>query len=133
MHENWWLFGSPYWDKLHILNPSCRIPVDAGMPYRKRAPLDSRVQCRLAKNEKREVLDQADKAGMTLSAYFRRRLLGRKVNAKTDEQMVRELRRLGGLAKELHNRSGGVYRKETAEVLESVSRAIDRIGRSSAP
>ena len=103
------------------------------MPYRKEAPLDSRMQCRLTKNEKSDVVEQADKAGLTLSAYLRRRALGRKINAKTDEQMVRELRRLGGLVKDLHNRSGGVYRKETAKMLESVSGAIDRIGRSSSP
>ena len=89
------------------------------------------MQFRLSKNEKRDVADEADKAGMTLSAYCRRRVLGRKINAKTDEQMVRELRRQGGQVKELHNRTGGVYGRETAKILDSVSRAIDRIARSS--
>ena len=102
------------------------------MLHRKNTPLDARMQFRLSEKEKRDVVDQADTAGMTLSAYCRRRVLARKINAKADEQMVRELRRQGGQLKDLHNRSGGLYSKKTAEVLDSIGHAIDRIGRSSA-
>ena len=131
MHEGWWLCGSVRWDKLRIPKSSCHIPVGVSMPYRRKTSLDARMQFRVSEKEKRDVVDQADKAGMTLSTYCRLRILGRKVNVRADEQMVRELRRQGGQLKNLHNRSGGLYSKKTAEVLDSIGRAIDRIGRSS--
>ena len=91
--------------------------------------LTSRVQCRLTPRELMEVREQARTAGMTLSKYLRHRLLGHRVVANADQAMIRELRRLGGLAKHLHVQSGGVYRDETAAVLVAVRRCIEKLAR----
>lgn len=91
--------------------------------------LTSRVQCRLTPRELREVREGARTAGMTLSNYVRRRILGHRVIASADQALIRELRRLGGLAKHLHVQSGGVYKHETAAVLVAVRRSIEKLAR----
>ena len=91
--------------------------------------LSARVQCRLTEREHEEVREQARLAGMTLSRYFRQRLLGRKVMASADRAVIAELRRLGGLAKHLHVASEGAYRQATAGVVRDIGRCIDRIAR----
>ena len=68
-------------------------------------------------------------AGMTLSNYLRHRVLGHRVVAQADQVTIRELRRLGGLAKHLHNEGKGVYRHETAAVLVAVRRYIENMAR----
>ena len=55
---------------------------------------------RLSAKEKRWVAEQASIAGLSQSEYLRRQVFhGRPVLALTDEVMLRELRRLGGLLK----------------------------------
>ncbi len=52
--------------------------------------------------EKTNVIEQANLAGLSTSEYIRRKLFGgRPVIAQTDETVIRELRRIGGLLK--HN------------------------------
>jgi len=94
----------------------------------KLAPLDACLEFRLRQAEKDEIQENAALAGMTMSEYIRRRALGRPVLAAADIAVVRELRRLGGLAKHLHVNSGGVYSKETADVLVALRAYIDGLG-----
>ncbi len=64
----------------------------------------SPFQVRLTATERAELEAAAEKAGLTLSEYIRRRALGRRVaapRALTDIQTLNELRRLGGLVKHL--------------------------------
>jgi hypothetical protein len=57
---------------------------------------------RLSLETKSRAAEQAAMAGLSLSEYLRRRIVGgRPLIAHTDEWMIRELRRLGGLLK--HN------------------------------
>ena len=57
---------------------------------------------RFSETEEVSLREQAASAGLTLSAYLRRRLFGgRPIVARTDDQTARELRRIGGLLK--HN------------------------------
>lgn len=57
---------------------------------------------RFSEAEEAGLREQATSAGLTLSAYLRRRLFGgRPIMARTDDQTTRELRRIGGLLK--HN------------------------------
>ena len=89
--------------------------------------LSARLQCRLTAQEKAHIQEQAHVAGMTLSTYTRRRLLGHRVLANADLTSIRELRRLGGLLKKVHTDSGGAYSEETARMLGRIKAAIERI------
>ena len=86
--------------------------------------LDSKIDVRLTKDEKEKIAEDADLAGMSMSALIRSRYFGRPVIANTDRVMIKELRRLGGLLKHVHNESNGVYSKETSDVLSQVSKYI---------
>ena len=80
-------------------------------------PFDAVIHIRLTQAEKARLREDADLAGLSLSELVRRRYFGRPIVASTDAVMIKELRRLGGLLKHVHNESGGAYRQETAEAL----------------
>ncbi len=61
--------------------------------------LTKQVGIRLTEEEYERLLDEAQAAGLTLAALTRRRLLGLHITAQVDAELIRELRRLGGLAK----------------------------------
>ncbi|MBI5981630.1 MobB mobilization protein, partial [Clostridium perfringens] len=49
--------------------------------------------------------------------------------ANADAVMLKELRRIGGLLKHIHNESGGVYSKDTAGALVALKAYIERLSR----
>lgn len=61
--------------------------------------LTHQVGIRLTSEEHERLLGEATAAGLTLAALTRRRLLGLHITAQVDAELIRELRRLGGLAK----------------------------------
>ena len=87
-------------------------------------PLSAVVNVRMTVAEKTEMKEAADLAGLSVSEYVRRRALGRAVIAHADAAIIKELRRLGGLVKHLHNESHGAYDRQTAAVLTELQRAI---------
>jgi hypothetical protein len=87
------------------------------------------LNIRITAAERAEVVEQAALAGLTVSAYCRRLVLGRVVAARVDTTVVGELRRLGGLLKLVHTESGGAYSQATADALASVRAAINRLAR----
>lgn len=87
------------------------------------------LNVRVTPREKHDLREDAGLAGMTLSAYCRRRVLGHPVVASTDRAMIRELRRIGGLLKHVHVDSGGAYSALTADALDDVRACIARLGR----
>jgi hypothetical protein len=97
------------------------------MPFERHGtePLDAIVNVRLTTAEKARLLEDAELAGLTVSALSRRRMLGRRVVANVDAAMIRELRRLGGLLKHLHVESAGAYSAMTSDVLHAVKAAIE--------
>jgi hypothetical protein len=97
------------------------------MPFQQRGedPLDTVVNVRLTVAEKRRLTEDADLAALTMSALIRRRYFGRPVIASADMVMLRELRRLGGLLKHIHNQSGGVYSRETVGALIALKAYIE--------
>ena len=97
------------------------------MAATQRPTLDAIAYVRLAPAEKRRLREQADGAGLTLSAYARRRMLGHVVVPAVDMQMIRELRRVGGLLKATHVQSQGAHQEETAAALREVRAAIAAI------
>lgn len=88
----------------------------------------ARLNIRLAPGELTEVRDAARAAGLTVSVYGRRRVLGHFVGSRTDAEVIRELRRIGGLLKHLHVESGGAYSAQVAAALEELRAAIRRGG-----
>jgi uncharacterized protein (DUF1778 family) len=76
------------------------------MPFTSRANdrASSRFEMRLTAAERKQLRDEADLAGMSISEFVRRRALGKAIHAATDLMMIRELRRLGGLQKYAMNK-----------------------------
>ncbi|AFY97244.1 hypothetical protein Cha6605_6427 (plasmid) [Chamaesiphon minutus PCC 6605] len=91
-------------------------------------PLSCQCNIRLTPSEMEELKDAASVAGITVSTYIRQRALGRRVAANTDMTTIRELRRIGGLLKHIHNESGGAYSQLTADTLIEIQKAIVSIG-----
>lgn len=88
-----------------------------------------RIYARLTEQEYADVSEQADAAALSLSEYLRRRLFGRRVVPKTDLRVLSELRRLGGLLKNIHNETRGAYSDLTAEAIQALTayaRSLER-------
>ena len=92
-------------------------------------PLNAVVNVRLTTAEKARLQEDADLAGLTVSALVRRRYFGRPVVAQADMVMIKELRRLGGLLKHLHNESDGAHSQETMQTLSSIRSYIQGLSR----
>lgn len=89
--------------------------------------LDAKIAVRLTQAEKEQLQEDADMAALSVSELVRRRYFGRKITASTDQIMLRELRRLGGLLKHIHNESDGKYSKETAALFGEIQAYIRSI------
>ncbi|MHA6848130.1 plasmid mobilization protein [Ralstonia syzygii] len=96
------------------------------MPFEVRGAeaLTEKIAVRLTPDEKARLRDDADLAGLSVSELVRRRYFGRPIVASTDMVMVRELRRMGGLLKHIHNTTDGVYSRETAQALVEIAAQI---------
>jgi hypothetical protein len=64
-------------------------------------PKTARFYVRFKPEDKALLAAQAEKAGITMSTYVRRRALGMPVKGRDMEKAINELRRLGGLQKKL--------------------------------
>jgi hypothetical protein len=64
-------------------------------------PKTARFYVRFKPEDKAVLAAQAEKAGITMSNYVRRRALGMPVKGRDLEKAINELRRLGGLQKKL--------------------------------
>lgn len=81
------------------------------------------VTVRGSPEEKTRLEQQADIAGLSVSAYLRRRFFGgRPLIAHIDAMMIRELRRIGGLLK--HNFETLRQSGAGADMLERQERAL---------
>jgi hypothetical protein len=88
-----------------------------------------RLTVRFRPGELKELSEQADMSGLSISELLRRRALGMRVTAVTDLKMLSELRRIGGLIKHLFNETNGLYRQKTGELLNELHAAAVRVGR----
>ena len=83
---------------------------------------------RLTAEEDERMTQQAAIAGISVSEYMRRLFFGgRPIIARTDDQTIRELRRLGGLLK---HHFDGVKRTGNAGTLAELDAALSAIRRS---
>lgn len=101
------------------------------MPFQKIGTenLDAVVNVRLMRAEKARLQEDADMASMSMSELVRARYFGRPVIANTDQVMVKELRRLGGLLKSVHMTSDGTYSTMTATILTEIKGYIEKLSR----
>ena len=95
---------------------------------------EARRTLRISAEENERLMRQADAAGISVSEYIRRLCFGgRPVTSRTDNQTIRELRRLGGLLKhnfETVRETGGQQALPKMEAsLEAVRQAIERLSR----
>lgn len=90
-------------------------------------PLDSVVRTRVTAADRAHICKQAEAACLTVSEYIRRCATERVILSRTDDVMIRELRRIGGLLKHVHVESNGAYSESTAAGLQSIREAIDAI------
>lgn len=93
--------------------------------------LDEKIAVRLTSEEKQRLAEDADIAGLSMSALVRARYFGRKIVANADLVMIKHLNRLTGMLKTVHNESNGAYSADTAAAILLVSEAIKKISRSS--
>lgn len=90
---------------------------------------NGRINLRVTEDELADVKGQAALAGLSLSEYVRRRVLGITVTSRVDVKMYNELNKLGGLVKHIFNESGGTYSDTTREALEALTSCARRIER----
>ena len=90
---------------------------------------DYMLRVRMYKEDHAELREKAAQTGLTVSEYVRRKSLGKVVKSRTDERMVAELCRVGGLLKHVHVESGGAYSQTTAEMLHELRNVIAMISR----
>jgi len=86
------------------------------------------VVLRCTPEEKASAKTRAAEAGLSLSSFLLARALGRPVHSTADQQMINDLRKIGGLMKHIHNETKGAYSRQTAEALHEITGAIKRIG-----
>lgn len=94
--------------------------------------LQRRRTLRLTAEEDERITRQAVTAGISVSEYMRRLFFGgRPVIAKTDDQTIRELRRLGGLLKhhfEVVKRTGNpTTLSELNAALHAIRRTVETL------
>ena len=82
---------------------------------------------RVTASEKEKLKEDALNAGLSISELIRRRYFGRPILSKTDETMIRELRRQGGLLKHIWSHNSELYSEETAAALRQVQRCIAQL------
>lgn len=99
------------------------------MPFQPQGPdpLDAVLNVRLTAAEKARLKEDADLAALSMSELVRRRYFGRPIVANADRVMLKELRRLGGLLKHIHNQSAGSYSDQTAAALVTLRRYIEQL------
>ena len=88
-----------------------------------------RLTVRFRCGELKELSNQAEISGLSVSELVRQRALGIHVASVTDLKMLSELRRIGGLVKHFFNETNGLYRQKTSALLDELHAAAVRIGR----
>lgn len=92
--------------------------------------LDTKIAVRLTSEEKQRLSDDAEIAGMSMSALVRARYFGRPIIASADLAMINNLNSLRGQLKNIHNESNGAYAAETSSMLALVADAVRVIAKS---
>ena len=85
------------------------------------------VTFRVSEKDRKDLVEQASAAGLSVSEYIRRRALGHPVLAQADAALIRELRRQGGLIKH-YALSGSLASKEALEAFRTITHLVKEFG-----
>jgi hypothetical protein len=85
------------------------------------------LKVRCSPEEAEAIKNKAMDSGVSVSEFMRCAALKRKTRSTIDSQVIGELKRLGGLQKNLFNEFGGLNSKELAANLLAIKEAINRI------
>ena len=110
------------------------------MPRPKHAPearRDHHIGVRFAAPEYEKIRADAEKIGVTVSAYIRAKALQGYLHipkyAKLDVQALNQFSKMGGLVKKIHTESGGAYSEKTAALLDDMRIVVAIILRDAEP
>ena len=85
----------------------------------------------LSEEEKEEIERRADRAGLSVSAFFRKRALGKDIKTKVEENVVNELNRIGvnvnQLARWANRGQGRRVQSKLDDVIADLKAAIKRL------
>jgi len=82
------------------------------------------MKIRLTTGERDHIRIQADLAGISDSEFVRLCAERKHIFSNIDLTLIRELRRIGGLLKYIHNTSGGAYSNQTSGILRELHSII---------
>lgn len=99
----------------------------AGRPPNDEVAYSERITVRLHPAQKSRLIEEADFAGLSAGELLRRRFFGGKIVAKADLAMVKELRRVAGSLRDIHNTSKGAYSADTARALRVLTAYIEKL------
>ena len=84
---------------------------------------------RLSPQEKKELEARADRAGLTLSEYLRRRAFGRKVQTQIEGKALKELNRIGVNLNQIARAAnrGELVGQQATEAIKELRALMDQI------
>lgn len=86
---------------------------------------------RLSPKEKKELEQRAERAGVTLSDYIRRRALGQKIATKVEEEAINQIRRVGvnlnQIARWANQSRDEAVRSAAEDVIKDVKTAMKQL------
>ena len=88
-----------------------------------------RLYLRVTPDENAIIKEQAELSGLSISEYVRKRALGFHIMPKSELNILKELRRLGGLVKHVYSESQGLYSTETSAALNALTSYAHRLER----
>lgn len=88
------------------------------------------IAVRFLPEEAEIVKEKAEKNGLTVSTLIRKTVLGKQINARIDEDFLKELMRLGRLQKHLFVEGKRTGDKEYAEVLVAITELANTLRRN---
>ena len=88
-----------------------------------------RITIRLMVGEFNGLKEQVFASGLSIAEFARRRILGYAIASKMDLRVLSELRRLGGLVKYAFNKTGDMYRQDTADALHALTSCFRKLER----
>ena len=84
---------------------------------------------RVSEQESEDFEEQRKVAGLSVSEYVRRRILGFRIVSKIDLRVLGELKRQGGLIKHLYKLTRGMYSQDMAEAIQALTSCVRKLER----
>jgi predicted HicB family RNase H-like nuclease len=86
---------------------------------------------RLSPTEKAELEERAERAGLSMSEYIRRRALGKRVKSAVDEEAVRQMQRVGvnlnQIARRAHQQGVEAVEGQALSVVRDLREVVKRL------